>query len=133
MMIRGLAVALILAASPAGAETFDGRTAVIVDGDTIMVGRERVRILNIKTPESYGSRCEHELMASLKAKERLTQLIWAGAVTIVRDGRDRYGRTLAALSVGGRDIGAVLITEGLALPWREGPEARAAQVRHWCG
>ena len=114
-------------------ETFDGRSAVVVDGDTIAVGRERIRILNIDAPESHEPRCDRELVAGLKAEERLAQLVRVEAVSVARDGKDRYGRTLATLSAGGRDIGTVLIAEGLALPWQDGPQARAARIRHWCG
>lgn len=114
-------------------ETFDGRSAVIIDGDTIALGRERIRILNIDAPESHEPRCERELVAGLKAKERLAQLVRVEAVSVARDGKDRFGRTLATLSAGGKDVGVVLISEGLALPWRDGPEARAARIKHWCG
>jgi micrococcal nuclease len=118
--------------SPAFAETFDGRRAVIIDGDTFALGSERVRIWNIDAPETRGSRCERELVLGLKAKERLAGLLRAGSIDIVRGGEDRYSRTLARVSVGGLDVGSVLIGEGLALPWRDGPEAREARLRHWC-
>jgi hypothetical protein len=69
---RGFGVLLALAlALPAFAETFDGRRAVIIDGDTIALGTERIRLLNIDAPESFRSRCERELVMGLKAKERL--------------------------------------------------------------
>ena len=92
---------------------------------------ERVRILNIDAPETRGSCCERELVLGLKAKERLAGLLRAGSVDIVRDGEDRDSRTLARVSVSGIDVGSVLIGEGLALPWRDGPEAR--EVQYWCG
>jgi endonuclease YncB( thermonuclease family) len=120
-------------AGSARPDSFDGRTAIIIDGDTIALGRERVRILNIDAPESHEPRCERELIAGLRAKERLAQLVRVAEVAIARDGRDRYGRTLATLSAEGRDIGNTLVREGLALPWRDGSEARAARIRHWCG
>jgi endonuclease YncB( thermonuclease family) len=69
----------------------------------------------------------------LKAKERLAGLLRAGSVDVVRDGEDRYSRTLARVSVGGLDVGSVLVGEGLALPWRDGLEAREARLRDWCG
>ena len=94
---------------------------------------ERIRVLGIDAPESHEPRCERELVAGLKAKERLAQLVRAEVVSVTRDGKDRYGRTLATLSAGGKDIGAVLIAEKLALPWQDGPQARAARIRRWCG
>ena len=127
------ALLAVLVPVPAIAETFDGRRAIITDGDTIALGSERVRILNIDAPETRGSRCERELVLGLKAKERLAVLLRAGVVDVDRDGQDRYRRTLARLSVGGRDVGTVLVREGLALPWQRGPEAKEARLRHWCG
>ena len=109
------------------------RLAIIIDGDTIALGSERVRILNIDAPETRGSPCERELVMGLRAKERLAVLLRAGWVDVDRDGQDRYRRTLARLSVGGRDVGTILVREGLALPWQSGPEAKEARLRHWCG
>ena len=37
-------------------------TVAIVDGDTSSVGRERIRLLAIDTPETFRSRCENELV-----------------------------------------------------------------------
>jgi endonuclease YncB( thermonuclease family) len=134
-MIRAvlLIVLAVLGPCPALAETFNGGRAVIIDGDTFALGSERVRILNIDAPETRGARCERELVLGLKAKERLAGLLRAGSVDIVRDGEDRYSRTLARVSVGGLDVGSVLVGEGLALPWRDGLEAREARLRDWCG
>ena len=44
------ALLAVLVPVPAIAETFDGRRAIITDGDTIALGSERVRILNIDAP-----------------------------------------------------------------------------------
>jgi endonuclease YncB( thermonuclease family) len=87
-------LALILG-SAAQAEIVDGRRAIIIDGETVAFGSERVRILNIDAPESFRSRCEREIVAGLRAKERLAQLLRSGPVSIERDGKDRYRRTLA--------------------------------------
>lgn len=103
--------------------TFDGRRAVIIHGGTIALGSERVRILNIDAPETRSARCEAELVAGLKAKERLAALLRVGTIEVERQGEDRYGRTLARVSTGGRDVGEVLVRERLALPWRDGSGA----------
>ena len=139
---RGEAVSQHLpASSPATAakagpgaqpDTLDGRV-VIIDGDTVAFGTERIRIENIDAPETRDSRCERELIAGLKAKKRLAQLLRSGPLQIERNGIDPYRRTLARLRTAGGDVGEVLIREGLALPWRDGAEARDARLRHWCG
>lgn len=144
--MRSLAAGLVIAIAGATlgwcgrarAETVAGDRFVIIDGDTVALGRERIRILNIDAPETYRPRCEAELVAGLKAKERLAKLLRDGPVTIARcdeSGRceDAYGRTLARLSGSGRDIGQVLVAEGRALPWRPGGEAWAQRQAHWCG
>jgi micrococcal nuclease len=77
------------------AETLDGRGAVIIDGDTLVFGLERIRIENIDAPETRKASCERELIAGLRAKEMLAGLVRSGPVAIKRDGQDPYGRTLA--------------------------------------
>lgn len=73
----------------AHAESFDSRHAIIIDGDTIAIGSERIRLLNVDAPESFRPRCDAELVAGLKAKERLAQLLRGGPIEIERHGQDR--------------------------------------------
>lgn len=134
-----LAVLSLLGIAGVSAETVDGRSVVIIDGDTIAVGSERIRLLDVDAPESFKPRCEKELVAGLKAKERLAELLRAGYVWIDRQGEDRYRRTLARLLLlkasGGapRDIGAILVSEGFAVLWQSGRDAWEWRRRHWCG
>jgi endonuclease YncB( thermonuclease family) len=63
-------------------------------------------------------------------------LVDAGQVAYTTDGRSRcdcYGRTLAHLHANGRDVAAVLIAEGLVLPYAPGRGAKLARLRTWCG
>ena len=69
----------------------------------------------------------------LRGKERLASLLRAGPVEVVRNGEDRYRRTLARIFVRGQDVGQILVREGLAFAWQDGPEAKEARRRHWCG
>jgi endonuclease YncB( thermonuclease family) len=135
MRHAGLLVLIVLLGSaPAVAETVDGRTAVILDGDTVAFGSERVRIVNIEAPGISEPDCEREEIFALRSRQRLAELIRAGPVTLDRTGRDHLGRTLARIVLAdGRDVATILVEEGLALPWHEGAEASAARRRHWCG
>jgi endonuclease YncB( thermonuclease family) len=94
---------------------------IVLDGDTIIVDGEHVRIANIDTPEIGHARCDDELRRGLLAKERLKIIIQAGDLTIVRgdNGRlkDKYKRSLGRVVVNGRDAGEILISEGLARRW----------------
>lgn len=114
-----IAAAIILALCPA--EGF--RRDCIVDGDTLWVGREKVRLANIDAPEIHGQ-CAAETARAVRARDRLLSLTSRG-FQIRRAGQDRYGRTLATLSVGGRDVGRQLVAEGLARRW-------AGRRQPWC-
>jgi micrococcal nuclease len=91
----------------------------VFDGDTFTLGGERIRIADIDTPELRTPVCDAEKRLARLARLRLAQLLGDGsAVTLERRPLpDRYGRTLARVTVNGRDVSAVLIREGLAAPW----------------
>jgi endonuclease YncB( thermonuclease family) len=126
-------VAFMALAAHAGSETLDGRNAVILDGDTVAFGSERVRIMDIEAPGISEPHCEREEIFALRSRQRLAELIRSGPVTIERMGRDEIGRTQARLFLSdGRNLADVLVAEGLALPWQEGAEAREARQQHWC-
>jgi len=90
------------------------------DGDSIRLGltseAEAVRIFNIDAPEIAGQ-CAFETNLAQRSKNRLAALLAGQRVEINRQGTDRYGRTLAALSVNGVDAGDSLVREGLARTW----------------
>jgi endonuclease YncB( thermonuclease family) len=105
----------------------------IVDGDTIVIDDLKIRLLEIDTPETYAPRCENEHVLGLKAKQRLIELFATrDTITVVEQGKDRYGRTLAYVYVGELNVGEQLLKEGLALPYRPGPKAKAERLAQWC-
>ena len=98
------------------------------DGDTVRCNRERIRLAGIDAPELRGSSrcnppkqgknpswCDHA--AAVRSRDALARFVRSGPVRIERAGIDRYGRTLARLSVNGRDAGAYLVGLGLAREW----------------
>ena len=92
------------------------RDNCVHDGDTVWLEGEKIRIVDIDTPELNG-KCELERRLALRARNRLVELLNAGEFEIVRTGRDRYGRTLAKLHRSGRSIGDQLVSERLARTW----------------
>jgi endonuclease YncB( thermonuclease family) len=76
-----------------------------------------VRISGIDAPELFDPRCREEKRLAGNARDRLSGLVAGRDVTIRREGRDRYGRTLATVYAGGTDVGAELVYEGLARWW----------------
>jgi len=115
------------------AQLVDGARLYVHDGDTVrLVTGERVRLAGIDTPELPPSAaCDREVRLALEAKARLLELVReADQVTLHRPpgerrDADRYGRLLRDLQVDGRDVGDILIAEGLAQAWR----GRKAE---WC-
>jgi len=53
-----------------------------------------------------------------RAKNAVEAFLSKGRVTLERIGTDKYGRTLARVSVNGQDAGAYLVGLGLARWWR---------------
>lgn len=100
----------------------------IWDGDSIRLGHtgkaEVIRIFNIDAPEIDGQ-CALESDLAQQAKRRLAEMMDGQQISIRRQGVDRYGRTLAAISVNGIDAGDALVDEGLARTWTGRREA-------WC-
>jgi endonuclease YncB( thermonuclease family) len=100
----------------------------VIDGDTIVVQGERIRLLGINAPELKG-KCREESIRALRARSRLMELIKTAKIDIERDGFDRYRRTLATVSVAGTDLGHVLMQEGLARKW---VQHYGGQPEPWC-
>jgi endonuclease YncB( thermonuclease family) len=106
---------------------FGGGRNCVVDGDTFWMDGQKIRIAGIDAPETHPSRCKYEAWLGSRATARLRQLLNQGEVSLVsidRD-RDRYGRLLRNVEVDGRDVGEVLIGEGLARPFGNGRKS-------WC-
>lgn len=107
------------------------RLGYVYDGDTVEIfcGAEKLtaRLLGFDTPETTAPQCPAERAWGQRATERLRLLVTSGAVAIYRRGFDRYGRALITLTVAGRDVGAVLVAEGLAREYHGGTRGG------WCG
>lgn len=144
--LHAAALVLILASSAASAEAIIGRASVI-DGDTIEIHGERIRILDIDAPES-GQLCFKKLRSldegawpcGQQAAPALSDWIGQQTVTCNASKKDQYRRWLARCSVGDQDMGEWLAVNGWAVPYRNckcnavrdaAHVARAAQAGIW--
>lgn len=96
------------------------RTHCVVDGDTLWSEGVKIRIADIDTPEVGEPKCASERALGERATARLIQLVNAGAFEMrAWEGRDedKYGRKLRVLVRGGRSLGDILVSEGLARTW----------------
>jgi endonuclease YncB( thermonuclease family) len=119
--------------------------AVVTDGDTLKIGRERIRLFGIDAPEGKQS-CERDGVPWLCGQEAgayLRKLVGGESLTCAQRNKDRYGRVVATCKLpDGRDIGAVMVGAGLALAYRryggklyDTPEAEAKAAKRgvWAG
>jgi endonuclease YncB( thermonuclease family) len=131
-------------APPVFETIFPGEVRVI-DGDTIRYKDVAVRLVGFNAPET-GQRalCEAERKLGERATQRLTQLLRGGfkvefafvacACSRGTEGTPacNFGRRCGILKVGGRDVGAILIEEGLAVPFRCGATSCPRLPQPWC-
>lgn len=102
----------------------------IIDGDTIEVDahpwpghavRVSVRLRGIDTPERR-SRCTDQRAAALLARNELQRLV-TGVPTVELinvSGGKYYGRVLADMTAGNRDVATAMLESGLARAYRGG-------------
>lgn len=65
-------------------EMVHGSRFVVIDGDTVNLGSERIRIYNIDAPEIGHARCAAERDMGLEARDALARLLDGRSVTIHR-------------------------------------------------
>ncbi|WDR06360.1 thermonuclease family protein [Devosia rhodophyticola] len=109
------------------------------DGDSFHFGSDRVRLLGIDSPElaqTCLSPSGAQWACGKRAREQLETLL-LGQVSCAQSSRDRFDRVLANCQSDGRDIGAVMVSQGLAVATegynREQSSARAAKRGIWAG
>jgi endonuclease YncB( thermonuclease family) len=98
----------------------------VIDGDTIRVNGHSYRLVGIDAPESGPrAKCAAERDKAARATRRLREIVEGGALRLERvscncapgtEGTEscNYGRYCVLLTAVGRDIGQMLISEGLA-------------------
>lgn len=114
--MSGLILQLAFVTSVAAAPLISGAPRVS-DGDTLRFGPVVVRLHGIDAPES-GQSCASagggSWACGLAATRRLEALIAGKAVTCEALDRDRYGRVVARCEASGEDLGAAMVSDGLA-------------------
>lgn len=129
---------LFFVVSPVVGQTYNWPVSYVVDGDTVKVfiaslpdklNPISVRILGIDTPEKGDkASCKKERELAEQATNYTRMLIFsAKKVEFVNiTGWDKYHRILAEVIVDGKNLGTLLIQEGLAREYKGGKRAS------WC-
>jgi endonuclease YncB( thermonuclease family) len=130
---------------PAFAEPIDPVDIRVIDGDTIRVHHKQpnVRLVGFNAPETRNAGCNAEAELGARATRRLRDLVKLGNLdfSYVRCSCPEatqgtfacnYARDCGTLRSNGRDVGAILIEEGLAVPFVCGPTHCPQTPRPWC-
>jgi endonuclease YncB( thermonuclease family) len=126
-VLRIALAAAILGGPSAWGATFSGVVVSVSDGDTITVldenrQQQHVRLAGIDAPEKrqpFGAR----------SREHLAALAFNQQTMVDFRKRDRYGRIVGRVSVGGRDVGLAQIEAGMAWHYKQFQNEQSANDR----
>jgi endonuclease YncB( thermonuclease family) len=117
----------------------------VIDGETIRVFHRQpnVRLVGFNAPETRRAQCEAERELGAKATRRVRDLVQAGnldfefvACACSRGTEGtlscNYGRRCGTLKANGRDVGEILMSEGLAVPFVCGRLHCPPTPKPWC-
>jgi endonuclease YncB( thermonuclease family) len=138
-------IAALLLATPANAAPIDPADIWIIDADTIQAYHQQpnVRLIGFNALETRNATCQAEADLGARATRRLRDLVKLGNLDFeyVRcscpEGTQgtfacNYARDCGTLKASGRDVGAILIEEGLAVSFICGATRCPATPRPWC-
>ena len=115
-----VACCMCLSAEPVGVRintvtntnSVSGRVISVADGDTITIigdgnAQYKIRLNAIDAPEksqAFGQ----------KSKQQLSNYVFGKDVTVTWKSKDKYGRVLGTVFVGGKDINLQMVRDGYA-------------------
>jgi endonuclease YncB( thermonuclease family) len=148
MRVGGLLLMLavsIAAPHAADAAPIEPDQVRVIDGDTIRVYNKKpdVRLVGFNAPETGNAQCDAERALAVRATGKLLDLVKAGNLDYEpvacscpagTQGKRfcNYGRGCGTLKSGGRDVGALLMAEGLAVPFVCGATRCPKTPKPWC-
>jgi endonuclease YncB( thermonuclease family) len=145
MKINATLFALLLIAVPADAEPIDPADIQIIDADTIQAYHQQpnVRLVGFNAPETRNAACNVEAELGARATHRLRDIVKLGNLDFIyvrcscpetTQGTFacNYARDCGTLKSNGRDVGAILMEEGLAVPFICGPTHCPPTPKPWC-
>jgi len=143
LIAAGLVLLGLPAAACADAMVVTG-VASVIDGDTLEIHGERVRLFGIDACEARQL-CEDASAQPYRCGQRAALALadHIGSRTVRCEGktRDRYGRLVAICYLGDEDLDAWMVSQGLALAFRkystlyvpQEEDAQAAKRGLWAG
>ena len=140
-----IATLIFILATQANTEPINPSDIRVIDGDTIRVYHQHpnVRLVGFNAPETRNAACHAEFELGSKATRRLRDIVKAGNLTFeyvrcscpdATQGTPscNWGRDCGTLKSNGKDVGAILIEEGLAVPFVCGATHCPRTPKPWC-
>ena len=140
-----IVVCLLVLGGRTTAASIDPKDVRVIDGDTIRIYQKQpnVRLVGFNAPETRRAACDAERELGDKATRRVGDLVRNGMLDFefvacsCPVGTEltpacNYGRRCGTLKSNGRDVGAILISEGLAVPFQCGATRCPKTPRPWC-
>jgi micrococcal nuclease len=127
----------------AAAYPIESNQIKVIDGDTITADGKTIHLFGFLAPEVQSAQCQAERDLGVKASRRMRDLISAGGLdyspvpcacptTLLGKWACTLARTCGALKAKGRDVGQILVAEGLAVPFScDGMQCPKAP-KPWC-
>jgi micrococcal nuclease len=135
-----------IVANQDSAFAISAREFSITDGDTIRLNGSSAgtRLVGFNTPETFSPQCERERTLGQRATARLRGIVATSRLELEMvacacppgtQGTDRcnFGRSCGMLRTDGRNVGDILISEGLAVRFVCGRNGCPSLPRPWCG
>jgi len=144
-LLAAIVLAVLFATRATKASPIESKEIRVLDGDTIRIHHAKpdVRLVGFNAPETRQAKCEAERKLGDKATRRVRDLVKGGHLDFeyvacaCRPGTEgtsscNYGRRCGVLKANNKDIGAILIAEGLAVPFKCGATRCPKTPRPWC-
>lgn len=116
----------------------------VVDGDSLKLGEQNVRLAHIDAPEYYQT-CKRADKSTyncgIKAREKLESLLKLGELSCKMVGRDIYNRDMSECFAGRTNINLEMVRSGWAVVYKSGDaayleaqaDAKRAKLGIWQG
>jgi endonuclease YncB( thermonuclease family) len=112
----------------AAASAIQSNQIRVIDGDTIITDGKTVHLAGFVAPDIQSAQCRAERELGTKASKRVRDLIQAGGLdyspvtcscpaTTLGQWICRFARTCGVLKANDRNVGDILVAEGLAVPF----------------
>jgi len=114
-------------------------THMVIDGDSIIINNEKIRLDGIDAPELHQECSKNgvKYQCGIKARNYLRSLLRQGNLSCKAWERDKYERHLGHCVVGKIDINKKMVSDGWAVAfgsyYSEEKNARDAAVGLWAG